>query len=382
MLWAVVAVASLVGSLGATVAPAQAQSRDRAISRQDLALASSDLTPGYEERSWQRLVMGETPLESRLLTRIGRNGPNLLYSVAFQARGRVTQANVDLLADEVFASLTDCFAQVAGLEVTASERMESPGVGDVGALMRFRYRFPNTTAEGDDALLVSGREEYVTVLAALSQDGRAAADLRQYARIVDGRVRAELGPARAAPAQATRAPATGIRPPAPDAAFVQLADLPTGFESFNLPLPVAVTYVREQNVGVSELLYRRRSAAGGIIVWNVALRTPEPASAEDLRRWSGGFFGFHLAHVRETEYSDFTSLDPPAVGEVATLYGFHHAAREYPISGDSALLAFRRGEIVVLLLVENLDGRAVDDVLEYGNLLDGRLQREAGAVRR
>ena len=185
-----------------------------------------------------------------------------------------------------------------------------------------------------------------------------------------------------APAPPARAQDGGFLPRAPDAAFLQSSDLPPGFEEFTLPVLPALSYTRLQNVAIGEMVYRRASRTGGMLVWNVAFRTREPATYEQLGRWAAGFFGWLAGNVRETEYTEHTVLDTPAIGEEAVLVSFHHAAREYPIAGDGALLAFRRGEVMVLLLVENLDGRALDDARDYASLLDARLQRVAASAGR
>jgi hypothetical protein len=185
-----------------------------------------------------------------------------------------------------------------------------------------------------------------------------------------------------APPAPARAQDTGFLPRAPDAAYLQLGDLPPGFEEFTLPVLPALSYTRLQNVAIGETVYRRATRTGGMLVWNVAFRTREPATADQLGRWAAGFFGWLAANVRETEYTEHTVLDTPAIGEEAVLVSFHHAARDYPIAGDGALLAFRRGEVVVLLLVENLDGRALDDARDYARLLDARLQREGASAGR
>src|SRR5262249_22279638 len=119
--------------------------------------------------------------------------------------GRVTQADADRLADGIYANLSDTLARAIQLELTGPEALGYPGVGDVAAMRRFGFRVPNVGGEGDGALVAFAREEYVTIRAALSTDGRAVADLRQSARIVDTRIQAEQAGA--------ASPRTGVATP-------------------------------------------------------------------------------------------------------------------------------------------------------------------------
>src|SRR5438067_6159390 len=100
----------------------------------------------------------------------------------------------------------------------------------------------------------------------------------------------------AAPATPARAQGGGFLPRAPDAAYLQPGDLPPGFEEFTLPVLPALSYTRLQNVAIGETVYRRASRTGGMLVWNVAFRTREPATHEQLGRWAAGFFGWLAAN--------------------------------------------------------------------------------------
>jgi hypothetical protein len=188
---ALLGLAGLAEILCAGATPAAAQDRDRAVSRQDLALVASDLSASYQESSWIQVQMGQALLDTRLLTRNDGAGPLIVYSMTFQARGRVPQADIRRLADETYANLSDVLARTIQIELTGVETLGYPGVGDVAAMRRFGFRVPNVNGEGDGALVTFAREDYVAVLATLSTDGRAVTDVRQYARIVDARVQTE-----------------------------------------------------------------------------------------------------------------------------------------------------------------------------------------------
>src|SRR5262249_52943216 len=187
-------------------ASAQAQERVRPISRTDLAVAVSDLPPGYEERLQSLGEMAGMPIEGRLLlNRSGGPGPLVLVSATARASGTVVVSDRDVArwAYDFSTSLSRSLDQV--LQLSDWAEVASPELGDHAHLYGFHHQLQSGRGGGDGALLVFARGDAVSWLAVFSLDGSAQRDLLRLARLVDSRVAAD----QAAAPVAAAAPATG-----------------------------------------------------------------------------------------------------------------------------------------------------------------------------
>jgi hypothetical protein len=175
-----------------TPASAQTPERARPISRMDLAVAVSDLPPGYEERSQSIGEMAGTPIEGRLLlNRTGGPGPLVLVSATARASGPVVMSDRDvaLWAYEFSTGLTRGLDQA--LQLNDWTEMASPELGEHARLYSFHHRLQSGRGGGDGALVVFSRGDAVSWLAVFSLDGGAERDVLRLARLVDSRVVAD-----------------------------------------------------------------------------------------------------------------------------------------------------------------------------------------------
>jgi len=95
------------------------------------------------------------------------------------------------------------------LELGDWDELDSAGLGEFARVYGFEFRAPEVERPGDGALAAFNQGNLVTYLAVMSFDGRAVTDLRQYARLVDGRVQQSDA---TQPAGATAPPTATVAP--------------------------------------------------------------------------------------------------------------------------------------------------------------------------
>ena len=177
------------------------------VARPDLTLDASDLPPGYEEATATGMTLNSVPLEDRLIRRAAAGpGPIIVWSAAYQVRMPLTQQDVAALATNLTTAVTRVLGE--SFELRGWEELDRAGLGEHGVLYSFTYRMRDREFTGDGALLVFSRDDIVSYLMTMNADGRATVDLRQYGRLIDGRI------ARAA----ERAPSASATPGARQAA--------------------------------------------------------------------------------------------------------------------------------------------------------------------
>jgi hypothetical protein len=188
---AVVGLVVLAGGFGSGAGAAHAQSRLAAVARPDIRLTERDLPPGYEETTPVGLRLGEAELDDHLLKHTdGDEGPVFLWSATFEASSPVTEERLDRWSRELATAFSRHFR---GATMTDWETLDPTGIGEQATLYRFRLQLVEAEGSGDGALVVFSRGDTVSVLAAVNVDGRSAADVRQYAQVVDGRMQREVG---------------------------------------------------------------------------------------------------------------------------------------------------------------------------------------------
>jgi hypothetical protein len=212
----------VLGMLGAPVSGARAQQPSATptaapvatagvppavTARPDLALTLRDLPPGYEETTPMSLTIGGTPVEDRSILRAGAGvGPVYLWSAVYEA---IPPAMTDARLERLARDVTVVFSRsTAPLELSDWDELDPAGLGEFARVYSFEFRAPDVERPGDGGLAAFTQGNLVTYLAVMSFDGRALTDLRQYARVLEGRVRQS---------EATQ-PAGGTAPPTATAA--------------------------------------------------------------------------------------------------------------------------------------------------------------------
>ena len=195
----------VLGMLGAPVSGARAQQAPATptaaptgtvggppavIARPDLALTLRDLPPGYQETTPISLTIGGTPVEDRSIMRDGAGvGPFYLWSAVYEA---VPPAITDARLERLARDLTVLFSRSAApLDLSDWDELDPAGLGEFARVYGFEFRAPEVERAGDGALAAFNHGNVVTYLAVMSFDGRAITDLRQYARLLDGRIQQE-----------------------------------------------------------------------------------------------------------------------------------------------------------------------------------------------
>jgi hypothetical protein len=157
------------------------------IARPDLALTLRDLPPGYEETTPIGLTIGGTPVEDRSILHDGPGaGPFYLWSAVYEAvPPAITDARLERLARDATVVLS---RSMVPLDLSDWDELDPAGLGEFARVYGFEFRAPEVERPGDGALAAFNHGNVVTYLAILSFDGRAVTDLRQYARLLDGRI--------------------------------------------------------------------------------------------------------------------------------------------------------------------------------------------------
>jgi hypothetical protein len=198
-----VALAVLVGGIGAQGPPVQAQERPGPMPRPDLALTADDLPPGYREVAPIDVTFGGVPIQDRSLRpTVPGLAPTWIWTATFQVSMPVTEERIARWADDLVIALSLDFGpsldRSVGAPVVFSDWADPDpiGLGEYARLYRFRYQRLEDNGAGNGALVVFSRGDVVSVLAALGTAGRADVDLVPLARVVDERVAQEVALAR------------------------------------------------------------------------------------------------------------------------------------------------------------------------------------------
>jgi hypothetical protein len=166
----------------------------RAVGRPDLLLTARDLPPGYDEQPFE-VVIRDHPVEGRRFERTAAGvGPGMLTVLTYQLNRPVRMDDVADDARLIIAALVRG-ADSANMRYSDWDALDPAGLGDHATLYSYRVEPLDGSGRGDGAVAVFARGDVVTIMNALSFDGRATIDLRQYARIVDARIVQQTGPA-------------------------------------------------------------------------------------------------------------------------------------------------------------------------------------------
>jgi hypothetical protein len=178
------------------IAAPNGQDTAQPLPRPDLALALRDLPPGYEEVPGLDLVLGDTPLEDRVLRRAERGpGPGWIWTMTYQTAAPVTQERVQSLGLDLAVTLSRVVGTV--VELTDWTVEDPAGLGPFAVLYGFQYHALGSDTGGDGALAVFGPGPYLSYLAVLNADGESLGDAARLAALVNARVaqRADTAPA-------------------------------------------------------------------------------------------------------------------------------------------------------------------------------------------
>ena len=157
------------------------------VARPELTLQLRDLPPGYEENTPLDITFRGTPLEDHRIRRAGPGaGPYSVWSAVFEPGVVVTQDDVEGLARDLATLFSRSLAPV--IEATDWEAQDPEGLGEHAAVYSFSTLEPEGNFPGDGAFAVFSRHGLITYLRLLSADGRATADLRRFARLMDDRI--------------------------------------------------------------------------------------------------------------------------------------------------------------------------------------------------
>jgi hypothetical protein len=175
----------LVGAQQPT-GPVDTGARTAPVPRPDLAISQRDLPPGFEEAPSLDLMLFDTPLADRVLRRrsVGA-GPGWVWTMSFQPATPMTQDRLTFLTDDLSVFLVRAMSDVA--QLSDWKLGPSADLGDIAREYTFTFQTSSGELAGDGALALFGSEDYVTYIAVLNLDGRASADLRDLARIVNQR---------------------------------------------------------------------------------------------------------------------------------------------------------------------------------------------------
>jgi hypothetical protein len=113
-------------------------------------------------------------------------GPYSVWSAVFDPGTAITQDDVDVLARDLATLFSRSLAPV--IEATDWEPLDPEGLGEHAAVYSFSTLEPEGNFPGDGAFAVFSRNGLITYLRLLSADGRAVADLRRFARLMDDRI--------------------------------------------------------------------------------------------------------------------------------------------------------------------------------------------------
>lgn len=187
---ALLGIAVLATSFGPPSAQAQTTERTT-VARPDLALSARDLPPGFEEVSPEFMSIGGMPIEDRVLRRQGGGiGAYWYWSVTYQAPTTPTDESVNRASRNIAVILSRTFGE--NVHLSDWQDQDPAGLGDIASLRTFHYQNLNSGYEADGALVVLSRGDIVSVLAALSTDGRVTGDAHRYARLLDSRIQQDL----------------------------------------------------------------------------------------------------------------------------------------------------------------------------------------------
>jgi hypothetical protein len=175
------------------------------VARPDLALSLRDVPPGYEDAPPVGLTLGTTQVQDRALRRPGPGiGPFYIWSVVYEAvPPPMTEERLGRLTREIAVIVTRSAAPQ--FELSDWNEMDATSLGDFAQVYSFRFRLTESNAMGEGGLAVFSRANTVAYLIVMNADGRAAADLRQYGLVLDGRIQRDL----------SEGPSSGGERPAP-----------------------------------------------------------------------------------------------------------------------------------------------------------------------